>query len=203
MKSDDFYIYKKFKLFELKSLRKKKAINFDESFYRMLNYKIENRTVGEILKNDWTYGNCYYYAFLLALALPDCKLVYDGKLHKLDLDIRNSYFVEFGHAWVEKGDFVFDTTLKQVVKKDYYYKYFNAEIKDSCRSYLLKDDTLLEIGLKSVRFRSELVAQLFKINEFKYAEPLKVQTISSEFENVNVKEEISKFTKCKNTEMVL
>lgn len=146
-----------------KAIKKGKAQSFSDEFYSKLKTEFAGINCGEILKTANTNGKCYFYSLLLAKALEGGTLIV-GKLNALNSNIRNEYIDEFGHGWVEKDGLVYDTTSKQIFNKDWYYKKFNAEVKQSYLSEELNNpDLFFKLGINAVKDRSELVKPLFEI----------------------------------------
>lgn len=106
-----------------KALKKKQSKKFDEVFYEKYNNKIEDITFGKFLESSYTIGCCHFYAMLLAKNTPNSVLKV-GELKTLEASVRDEYLEPFEHSWVEVGDYVLDTTARQIFKKDYYYKVF-------------------------------------------------------------------------------
>lgn len=161
-----------------KAFKIKKAKSFDDKFYSVLTKKVGNKTVGEILKQNETNGCCYFYSLLLASCNPKLKLVY-GYLRALD---KVDYFFEpFGHAWVESDDFVYDTSCKAVIEKDYYYKMFQAE---ECQEYSnLSEKQIATLAIEAVESRPRLIPILKNMKEFKSATLELVKNVTDDFLN--------------------
>lgn len=137
-------------------VKKRQAKEFDESFYNSLTHEYEGEEFGKILASSSTSGNCYFYALLLARAIPNSTLKI-GYLNTLNTSIRDEYFERFGHSWVEVGSKVYDTTARTVFDKEFYYKYFGAEPTKSVDYQELCDDVkFFALGLNAVRYRPEL-----------------------------------------------
>ena len=167
-----------------KAIKKKMSEAFSEDFYNSLTKEILGQPFGEKLKADNTNGLCYFYSLLLALSMPNCELKI-GVLNSLNANINDEYYEEFGHGWVEKGSLVFDTTSKQVFKKDWFYDKFNVSVKSSYVSDELKNpDLLFKLGINAVKDRPALVEPLKQLlmpqlnqmlnNRVNVAESLKV-----------------------------
>ena len=99
---------------------------FTDSFYGLFKFRFGDESVGKRIKEEDTVGNCYFYSLLLARAMPKSQLMH-GFLHKLDIDGEKRKIV-FAHAWVERGNMVFDTTARQVFNKDDYYRTFDVKV---------------------------------------------------------------------------
>ncbi len=125
-----------------KALRKGYALKFDENFFDLL--AKTNARFAKILKENSTSGLCYGFALLLATNIPNCTLVH-GVLEKLPCISENegSYY-EFEHAWVEKGNMVFDTSAKCVFDKEKYYEMFGAKTKQTYTKSQLSDEATLK-----------------------------------------------------------
>ena len=65
-----------------------------------------------------------------------------GELKTLEASVRDEYLEPFEHSWVEVGDYVLDTTAKQIFKKDYYYKVFEPVAYKSYSQNDLYDEKL-------------------------------------------------------------
>lgn len=149
------------------SKKLKKAICFDDCFYDLLSKKIGKIETGQFIKYSETMGNCYFFALILARAMPCCELKL-GVLHSLDRNIRDCYYEEFEHSWVEKGDFVYDTTARMIFNKEFYYRQFNVEILKTYSSSELKNvDVFCDLGINAIKNRTELSASLFMCEEIK------------------------------------
>ena len=136
-----------------KAIKKGQAIKFNDSVYSKL-YKhcYDGIPSGEFIKNSHTSGYCYLFALLFARDIKDATLVYGG----LKALCSGEMYEPFEHAWIEVGDYCFDTTTKQAFKKDFYYKNYMPEIYDTYTSDQLKDDRLVYLlGLKALIFREE------------------------------------------------
>lgn len=151
-KQEDYF----FNLIAKKGLKKKKSKEFDNDFYNKLKNYYDDRTFGEILKNEDTNGCCYFYALMLAKNMVGSTLCV-GNLNRLNSVYNYSYIDTFGHGWVEKDNLVYDTTSKQIFDKDYYYHNYNAEVKEKISSDELKNfDIFKSLLKKSVENRSKL-----------------------------------------------
>lgn len=171
-----------FRRIKFLALKQGKGFVFDNCFYDSIKTKYGNESIGEILKNDNTSGCCYFYALLLAYAMEGSCLK-TGVLHRLDLNKNDAYYEEFGHAWVECGNFVFDTTAKQVFLKDFYKTNFMVEERKVFdHSHLQNKENFLNFASFAVKNRPELLARFFendKENETKklfYDESLSKKT---------------------------
>ncbi len=152
-----------FKRFKHKCLKIGSGKNFDKELYDQLDLKIGKDTIGEIIEKSYTLGRCYFYALLLAKGLKGSTLVH-GILHKLDVSVRDEYYEEFVHAWVEKGEYVFDTTAKMVFLKDEYYERLRAEAKVSySQKNLAENISFVKLAEDAVALRPVLKSRLEKI----------------------------------------
>lgn len=150
-----------------KAIKTKNSIHFDDRFYSFLRRDVGGVGTGEFIKSNETRGNCYFYALLLARSFPNCELKI-GVLHRLDRSVHDCYYEEFGHSWVERGDFVYDTSAKQIFDKKFYYKHFCVEILRSYDFCELRDENLFcSLGINAVKNRPELVNSLFLCDEMK------------------------------------
>ena len=161
-----------------KALKKNKSTMFNDEFYNYLNENIGYMTIkkwskdskkveiihkqfGDILKQRDTMGKCYYFALLLARNFPNCNLV-RGELRKLNAyDHEEGTREDFIHSWVEintsKGNFVIDTTSRQIFDKDFYYEKFDACPSDIfSHGQLLNDELFFNLGVYSTNWRHEL-----------------------------------------------
>lgn len=146
-----------------KALKKGKAQCFSEDFYSSLKTESAGTLCGEKIKSENTLGQCYYYSLLLSLAMPNSTLII-GTLHNLDCTIRNEYYSEFGHGWVEQDGLIYDTTARMIFDKSWYYSKFKAEVNKSYLSSQLQDPNLLfSLGINAVKDRRFLVEPLFEI----------------------------------------
>lgn len=145
-----------FNLIAKKGLKKKKSKVFDDEFYMNLTKKYNDKTFGEILKNNNTDGCCYFYSLMLAKNIEGSTLCV-GKLNKLNSVFNYSYIDTFGHGWVEKDNLVYDTTSKQIFDKDFYYKNYDADVVEKISSEKLKNfDVFKSLVKKSIENRSKL-----------------------------------------------
>lgn len=152
---------------KLMALKQGKGFVFDNSFYDSIKTKYGNESIGEILKNDNTSGCCYFYALLLAYALEGSCLK-TGVLHRLDLNKNDAYYEEFGHAWVECGDYIFDTTAKQIFLKDFYnINFMVEERKVFDHSHLQNKETFQNFASFAVKNRPELLARFSENDNIK------------------------------------
>lgn len=170
----DYIFYKICK----KAIRKNKSTEFNDEFYNYLNENIGYMTIkrwskdnkiveiihkqfGDILKEKSTMGKCFYFALLLARNLPNCNLV-RGVLRKLNAyDHEDGTRQDFIHSWVElstpKGNFVIDTTSRQIFDKDFYYEKFDACPSEIfSHGLLLNDEVFFNIGVYSTNWHNEL-----------------------------------------------
>lgn len=138
------------------------ALNFDDAFYKKLEGNFGKHKISNIIKYSRMSGYCYFYALILALGLKDCNLKI-GTLHRLDKNVLDCYYVEFEHSWVEKNGLVYDTTLKQIIDKDFYYKMFEVEeIKSFSKEQLNDPSTVIKLGLTAITKRPELLDRFFQ-----------------------------------------
>ena len=131
---------KYFTKFSKFALWKRKAKRFDDKFYA--NYSdvfFGDYNFASMLKNSNTIGCCHFFALLLAKATPNSKLQ-TGELDALMAVAYNGCKEPFEHSWVEVGDYVLDTTSKQIFKKDYYYQTFKPIVKQTLLESELQDD---------------------------------------------------------------
>ncbi len=174
-------IYKRSHRIIMRAFSSKKAKPFDDKLYSLLNKKIGNRTVGEMIQQDETNGCCYFYALLFAKSSPKFKLAH-GYLHALD-KIDYSY-EPFDHAWVESEDFVYDTSFKAVVDKDYYYKKFRVE------KYMeysqLNSQEVAELAIKALENKAQLIPVLQEMDEFKMVSSDFVESVAKDLFNERV-----------------
>lgn len=149
------------------AIRKKQAKNFDDTFYQKYNNLIlDEYAFGEYLKNANTIGCCHFYALLLAKCTPN-SILNVGELKTLESSVRDEYLEPFEHSWVEVGNFVLDTTSKQIYNKDYYYKVFKPQVyKEYSQSDLNNEKTFLLHLYWSLKNREFLLENVFK-NNFK------------------------------------
>ena len=148
-----------------KALRKGDAVKFDEQFYDMLS--TTNQKFAKVLKNASTSGFCYGFALLLAKNIPDCTLVH-GVLDKLTFLCENGgSFDQFEHAWVEKDNFVFDTTAKCIFDKEKYYKMFDVKTKQTYTKSQLSDSAVLKnLCSHILNLRPEMSEMLYSFEPF-------------------------------------
>ena len=159
------------------ALKKNKSAEFNKEFYNYLNENIGYMTIknwskymtevvimhkqfGDILQQSVTSGKCYYYALLLARNLPNCSLA-KGELRKLKFSYTDGTTQNFDHSWVEintpDGNFVIDTTARQIFNRDYYYEKFDVcphEIYS--HGQLLNDELFFKLGVYATNWRREL-----------------------------------------------
>ncbi len=165
-----------------KAIRTKNAIHFDDRFYSLLRRHVGSVETGEFIRTNATRGNCYFYALLLARSFPNSELKL-GVLHRLDRSVQDCYYDEFEHSWVERGDFVYDTSAKQIFDKKFYYKHFCAEVLKTYESSELRDENLFcNLGINAVKNRPELVNSLFLCEEMKRVSKEK---FAEELQNIN------------------
>lgn len=150
-----------------RAIRKKQAINFDDMFYQKYNnLTLDEYAFGEHLKNANTIGCCHFYALLLAKCTPN-SILSVGELKTLESSVRDEYLEPFEHSWVEVGDFVLDTTSKQIYNKDYYYKAFKPQVYKKYSQKDLHDEKTFLLHLYwSLKNREFLLENIFK-NNFK------------------------------------
>ena len=137
-----------------KALKKKMAKMFNDDFYLSINeHSYNNIPSGEFIKNSDTLGYCYLFALLLARDFKGAELK-NGYLYAL---CSGEMYAPFEHAWVEFGDYCFDTTTRMVIKKDYYYKNYMAKVDKSYTSEQLQDDKLtFLLGLRAIALRENM-----------------------------------------------
>lgn len=156
-------------LFKISSQARKakKGIRFDDKFYDLLSKKIGKYETGKFIKQKETKGYCYFFALILARSMPGCELKI-GALHKLDRNIRDCYYEEFGHSWVEKGNLVYDTTTRMIFNKEFYYKNYDVEVFKTIEFDRLKEtETFCNLGINAIKNRPELTDCLFLCDEMK------------------------------------
>jgi hypothetical protein len=78
-----------------------------------------------IALNEWCTGRCYDRALLATLAFDDCNLVHAKVNSLINRNEKNSG----GHAFVECGGAVYDTTAGLVFDKEFYYKVESPKIE--------------------------------------------------------------------------
>lgn len=150
-----------------KALKKHKAFPFGQSMYDKLSMDCLGKTYGEMLKDDYTSGYCYFYATLLCKALENSELK-QGILNRLNTD-HDYYYSEFGHAWVEYNGFVYDTSSKMIFNKEFYYKYYDVSIKESYTHEQLQDsDVFFKLAINAVKDREDKVDFMFKMMQKGY-----------------------------------
>ncbi len=165
-----------------KAIRTKNSIHFDDRFYSLLRRHVGSVETGEFIKINSTMGNCYFYALLLARSFPNCELKL-GALHRLDRSVQDCYYEVFEHSWVERGNFVYDTSAKQIFDKKFYYKYFCAEVLKTYDFGELRDEnTFCSLGINAVKNRPELVNSLFLCEEMK---KVSKEKFVEELQNIN------------------
>ncbi len=144
-----------------KALKKKLAKKFDDNFYTKINgHCYCGKQSGDFIKNSYTSGYCYLYALLLARDFDGAELK-NGNLFAL---CSGEMYAPFEHAWVEFGDYCFDTTSRMVIKKDFYYKKYMAQVDKSYTNEQLKNDKLVFLlGLRAICLRDEM-AEFFVDN---------------------------------------
>lgn len=149
------------------AIKTKKGLRFDDKFYDLFSQKIGKYETGKFIEQKETKGYCYFFALILARAMPGCKLQI-GTLHRLDRNVRDCYYEEFEHSWVEKGNFVYDTTTKMIFDKEFYYKNYYAEVLKTIDFEELKDtETFCSLGINAIKNRPELTDSLFLCEEMK------------------------------------
>src|SRR5574344_853200 len=163
-----------------------KSQYFTDEFYQQLNSSyIFDKKFGDYLKHSFTLGYCHYYALLLASVNKSATLKI-GRLNKLNsIALADACFIPFDHSWVEVGDVVYDTTSKQMFDKDYYYKLFDAEVKQSFpNSELRKKDVFFERCVFAMKDRTELlpVLNFFCHDEYKKSPEFFDKVIDNAFE---------------------
>lgn len=94
---------------------------FDQEFYKKLSGMYYNGIPVYYYLIRINIGKCYDCSAILGLALGDCKIC-RGNLRKAPTRSGNY----FGHGWVEKDGFVYDTTWQIIADKHTYYKLFGA-----------------------------------------------------------------------------
>lgn len=148
------------------AVKQKWAVAFSDELYSALNFKFGNKTVGQRLKEEDTVGNCFFYALMLAKSMPNCVLKH-GFLHRLDINAENGEKILFAHAWVERGDFVYDTTSRQVFNRNFFYKTFDAKVYRTCHPNDLKSLRMFfKLGTQAVNNRPMLAHELLEYREF-------------------------------------
>lgn len=170
-----------FGYFKNKCVKKGFAKDFDDDFYDELNLKIGDITIGKMIEKSNTYGRCYFYALLLAKGLEGSTLVH-GTLHKLDISVKDEYYDEFKHAWVEKDGYVYDTTAKTKFLKDVYYNKMQVETENFyTHDELAENTTFVKLGLYSIAVRPVLKNRLEKIcREWEIPLPEKMENVQNE-----------------------
>lgn len=147
-----------------RALKKHKAKAFDDNLYNAIKDTFyADKSCADKIKNEFTVGKCHYYALLLAKALDGATLC-TGNLNALNYSVEGAYYIPFEHSWVEIGNYVFDTTSKQVFNKDYYYKYLKAEKEHTYTHEMLQDEKLFfSLGVRAIKDRDELLTDFVKI----------------------------------------
>ena len=153
-----------------KAIKKHLAIGFDDNFYESLKKEFFDEEFGETLKTAYTSGYCYFYALFLAKSMKGATLK-NGVLNKLNATIQDEYYEPFIHSWVEFDGKVYDTTLKMIIDKEYYYKnYWATEDESYSQDELNNPEIFFKLCLNSIKDRYELI------------KPLK-QAIKTDYEN--------------------
>lgn len=173
-----------------RALKEKQAKQFDDVFYQKYdNITFGDTTFGKFFKNSKTLGCCHFYAMLLSKFTPFSVLKV-GELKNLEASVRDEYVEPFEHSWVEVGDFVFDTTSKQIYNKDYYYQVFKPQVyKEYLQSDLNDEKTFLLHMFWSLKNRELLLEdnfnKLFKNKYYKYINDdefvKKIKTIKNKY----------------------
>lgn len=173
-----------------RALKEKQAKQFDDVFYQKYdNITFGDTTFGKFFKNSKALGCCHFYALLLAKCTPNSALKV-GELKTLESSVRDEYVEPFEHSWVEVGDFVFDTTSKQIYNKDYYYQVFKPQVyKEYSQSDLNDEKTFLLHMFWSLKNRELLLEdnfnKLFKNKYYKYINDdefvKKIKTIKNKY----------------------
>lgn len=156
---EDYY----FNLIAKTALKKKKAVKFDEGFYDIL--KSRNPEIAQMIETNCTSGYCYFYSLLLAKLLPSSTRK-KGILRNLTSNINDCYMDYFYHAFVEQGDFVYDTSSKMIFDKEYYYSAYDVRVDDIVPAKDLQNSALFEYLLReSISERPSLKGRLEKVLE--------------------------------------
>ena len=156
---EDYY----FNLIAKTALKKKKAVKFDEEFYDIL--KSRNPEIAQMIETNCTSGYCYFYSLLLAKLLPSSTRK-KGILRNLTSNINDCYMDYFYHAFVEQGDFVYDTSSKMIFDKEYYYSAYDVRVDDIVPAKDLQNSALFEYLLReSISERPSLKGRLEKVLE--------------------------------------
>ena len=181
-----------------KATRKHKAKKFDDKFYDNFNDVLyNNKPFSDILKHDDTVGKCHFYALLLAKAMDNCKLK-TGNLRRLDVICDGAFYEPFEHSWVEVGDYVFDTTLKQTFKKDVYYKFYEPEVYAEYSSSDLSEPKLcFLLAIASCKIATELLPRVYEIFGNFYTQNINDKTfmknVDEILEKYNLKTKFNKY----------
>ena len=102
---------------------------FDENFYSQFDGMLYNATPIDYYIKCMSMGRCYDASAVLGLAFGKTRedvYICRGNLIMAGLSINGSF--SFGHGWVEKGGFVYDTTWKVVMPKRTYYNLFGVQV---------------------------------------------------------------------------
>ncbi len=151
-----------------KALKKYKAFPFSQNVYEKLTMDCNGKTYGDMLRDDYTSGYCYFYATLLCKALPD-SILRLGVLNTLNTD-HEYYYSEFGHAWVEFNNFVYDTSSKMIFNKDFYYQNYDASVKETYTHIDLENpDIFFKLAVNAVKDREEKIDFMFKMLPYGYS----------------------------------
>jgi len=120
----------------------------------------KNLTLDKVFKQGLNVGKCGLTSTYLSFCFKKFTLVEYGEC-KILFNTPNSPFGE--HAWVEVGDYIYDTTLMLMIQKKLAYEelgYMGYQVKTSkClfkeKKYLLQKEFALEKNIKSKMFLLE------------------------------------------------
>ena len=113
-----------------KYIKSGKIKKFDQEFYNQFEGMYYHGIPVYYYLEKMNMGRCYDTSAILALAMGEESYVCRGDLNTMS----SSYNERFGHGWVIKGDFVYDTTWQIICPITLYNKLFKP-VKVSKRSY--------------------------------------------------------------------
>lgn len=161
------------------------AFKFDELVYEGLDVMYGNKTVGQILQEEDTSKNPYFYSYLLTLSMPDATLV------KGDLYPNNMVDIT-PYAWVERDEYVYDVVFKRVFYKDFYEEYFNTEYSAVFNNKVFKKLTnVFSVGLQTVKDDVDMVDKFLSCEEFKMLKKKFIKDQLNEIKNEEVRKKVS------------
>lgn len=153
-----------------KNINNGKILKFQENkklmkLTKKVNMFIDNQktiTLEELFKQGLNIGKCRLTSTYLSFCFKHFTLVEYGEC-KILVNTLNSPFGE--HAWLEVGDYIYDTTLMLMIQKKLAYEklsYMSYQVRTSEellkeKKYLMQKQFSLEKGRSSIQYKKNFI----------------------------------------------